>query len=200
VKSNSEIHIGKNIQTIRHILGIKQEILAAKLKITQQTLSKIEARSKIEDKLLGKIADILEVSMAVIKSFEKAKIIHQINKNTYNDTTNIGQKIEGVRRFLRVSQTELGSSLGITKQAVSKMERAKKMEDDKISQVANALGVSENGLKNFNQEAIQYLLYRSILSETKVNSFDNSNILRLEKAIKFLQNLLKKEKSKIYIF
>jgi hypothetical protein len=77
------------------------------------------------------------------------------------------------------------------------MERAKKMGDDKIEKMANALGITAAGLKNFNQEAIQYALYKSILYQTNTHSYETSNIVRLEKAIKFLQYLLKKEREKL---
>lgn len=47
-----------------------------------------------------------------------------------------------------MTQTDLGDLLGITKQAVSKMEQSEKIEDERIKRVADALGVTEEGLKS----------------------------------------------------
>lgn len=42
--------------------------------------------------------------------------------DTYTNTLHIGRKIERVRRLRGMTQTDLGDLLGVTKQAVSKME------------------------------------------------------------------------------
>ena len=54
-----------------------------------------------------------------------------------------------------MSQTELGQLLGgITKQAVSKLEQSEKLNKHKMLQVANALGITVEGLKCFKKEII----------------------------------------------
>jgi len=68
------------------------------------------------------------------------------------DIVPIGRKIEGVRRLRGMTQTHLGCSLGVSKQAVSKMEQAKHIDDEKISQVAKALHVTADAIHNFNQK------------------------------------------------
>ena len=68
---------------------------------------------------------------------------NEINTNA----THIGRKIERIRRLRGMTQTDLGDLLGITKQAVSKMEQSEKIEDERIKRVADALGVTEEGLK-----------------------------------------------------
>ena len=104
------------------------------------------------------------------------------------------KKLKAPADVWALRKTELGKSLGVTKQAVSKMERAKKIEDDKMKQVASALGITEKGLRNFNQEAIQHSLYITILSEIEPHGVEKLNIIKIQKAIKFLQTLLEKEK------
>lgn len=69
----------------------------------------------------------------------------------------IGRKIERVRNLRGLSQSELGEKLGgISKQAVSKMEQNDTMDEDRIEDVAKALGVTADGLKKFNEEAVLY--------------------------------------------
>ena len=69
--------------------------------------------------------------------------IHHYGKWNYTNATHIGRKIERIRRLRGMTQTDLGDLLGITKQAVSKMEQSEKIEDERIKRVADALGVTE---------------------------------------------------------
>lgn len=68
---------------------------------------------------------------------------------SYTNNSHLGRKIERIRRLRGMTQTDLGELLGVTKQAISKMEQSEKIDDDKLKQVADALGVTEDGLKKF---------------------------------------------------
>ena len=68
----------------------------------------------------------------------------------------MGKKIERVRRLRGMTQTELGQLLGITKQAVSKMEQTEKIDDERLEKIASALGVTTDGLKEYNEETVLY--------------------------------------------
>ncbi len=46
-----------------------------------------------------------------------------------------------------MTQADLGDILGVTKQAVSKMEQTEKMDDARLNEIASALGVTVEGLK-----------------------------------------------------
>ena len=81
----SQRHVGRNLQRIRVYLGMKQEALAADLGISQQEISKIEKQDEIEDKLLTQIATALGVSAEVIRDFDVARAIYNIN--SYKDAT-----------------------------------------------------------------------------------------------------------------
>ena len=73
---------------------------------------------------------------------------------SYTNNSHLGRKIERIRRLRGMTQTDLGELLGVTKQAISKMEQSEKIDDDKLKQVADALGVTEDGLKKFTEETI----------------------------------------------
>lgn len=66
----------------------------------------------------------------------------------------LGRKIERVRKLRGLSQAELGELLGITKQAVSKMEQSENIEDERLEKIATALGVTIDGLKEYNEQVI----------------------------------------------
>jgi transcriptional regulator with XRE-family HTH domain len=63
------MHIGKNICKVRELLGIKQESLAAALKISQQTISNIEQTQQLNGTTVDRIAQALEVPRTVIMKF-----------------------------------------------------------------------------------------------------------------------------------
>lgn len=123
--------------------------------------------------------------------------------DTYTNTLHIGRKIERVRRLRGMNQTELGDLLGITKQAVSKMEQSEKIDDDKLKQVADALGVTEEGLKKFSEETVLY--YTSNFYENckvsasnigPITNVENLNHFSMEQAVKLFEELLKLEREK----
>ena len=121
----------------------------------------------------------------------------------YTNTLHIGRKIERVRRLRGMTQADLGDILGVTKQAVSKMEQTEQMEDERIKQVAEALGVTEEGLKKFTKETVLY--YTNNFYENSnatatnigtVSSIENINHFSMEQAIKLFEELIKIERKK----
>lgn len=62
---------------------MKQEALAIALGVSQQTLSNIENSEKVEEALLEKVAQALEVSVEGIKNFSEEAVLNIIG-NTYH--------------------------------------------------------------------------------------------------------------------
>lgn len=71
-------------------------------------------------------------------------------------TLHRGRKIERVRRLRGWTQSDLGNRMGITKQAVSKLEQAENISDEKLKEVAHALEVTYEGLRDFSEEKVLY--------------------------------------------
>jgi transcriptional regulator with XRE-family HTH domain len=121
----------------------------------------------------------------------------------YTNILHIGRKIERVRRLRGMTQTDLGHALGISKQAVSKMEQTEKIDDSKIKEVAKALGVTEDGLKSFNEEKV---LYNTInfyegsggvsSASISANNIETLNNFPIEKTIELFEKLLQKERDR----
>jgi len=80
------VHHGRNVRRLREILNVKQETVAAELNISQQAMSKIEQKEKIEDETLEKISKVLGVPANAIKGFNDEAVIHVI-ANTFNDSS-----------------------------------------------------------------------------------------------------------------
>ena len=77
-------HIGHKISRIRELRGLKQEALAFELKVSQQTVSKIEQSDTVEEQILEQIAQILGVPVEGIKNFSEEAVFNII-ANTFNN-------------------------------------------------------------------------------------------------------------------
>lgn len=78
------VHEGRNVKRIREILGIKQEALADELGLSQQAISSLEQKDKIDDKIMADVAKFLGISADAIKNFDEQATFNIIN-NTYHD-------------------------------------------------------------------------------------------------------------------
>lgn len=76
-------HIGRKISKIRELRGMKQEALAIAIGVSQQTISNIENSEEVDEDVLVKIAEALEVSPEGIKNFSEEAVLNIIG-NTYN--------------------------------------------------------------------------------------------------------------------
>ncbi|WP_225987830.1 helix-turn-helix domain-containing protein [Rufibacter sp. LB8] len=79
-------HIGRKISRIRELRGIKQEVLAQELGVSQQTVSRMEASETVEEDILAKVAKILGVQPEAIKNFSEEAVFNIIG-NTYHDSS-----------------------------------------------------------------------------------------------------------------
>jgi len=69
---------------------------------------------------------------------------------------NNGRKIERIRKLRGWTQSDLAEKMSITKQAVSKLEQAENIGDEKLKEIASALGVTFEGLRDFTEEKVLY--------------------------------------------
>jgi transcriptional regulator with XRE-family HTH domain len=74
-------HIGRKISRVREMLGMKQEVLADKLGVTQQAISKIEQSENVEDVTLEKVAKALGMQSEAIKNFNEDAAINLVQNN-----------------------------------------------------------------------------------------------------------------------
>lgn len=123
------------------------------------------------------------------------------NNTMYTTGKHLGRKIERVRRLRGMNQTDLGRLLGITKQAVSKMEQLEKIEEERLKEIANALGVTEEGLKNFDDEKVLYNTVNfyencGVNADAISANMETVNNFPIDKAIEFFEKLLEAQQNK----
>lgn len=70
------------------------------------------------------------------------------------ETLHIGRKIGRVRELKGMKQESLAHALGISQQAVSKIEQSEKIEEEVLGKIAEALGVSSEAISKFSEEVL----------------------------------------------
>lgn len=85
-EEKKSIHLGRNAQRIREMIGMKQGALATNTGFSQQYISKLEQSDTFADEVLEKLADGLGVTPELIKNFDEEKAIYNIQTHfTYNE-------------------------------------------------------------------------------------------------------------------
>lgn len=66
----------------------------------------------------------------------------------------IGRKISRIRELKDMKQEALAQAMGTNQQAISLMENSETIDDEKLVEVAKALGVTPEAIKNFSEEGV----------------------------------------------
>ena len=121
----------------------------------------------------------------------------------------IGRKISRIRELRGMKQEALAAELGISQQAVSKIEQSEKIEDEVLEKIAKALGTNADVIKSFNEEkAINifsntYNDNSSILGTYNFNPLDklmealDENKKLYQEKVTLLERLLQSEREKV---
>jgi transcriptional regulator with XRE-family HTH domain len=80
-KNRNDVHLGRNVQRIREIIGMKQSALADNTDMSQQNISKLENSPFISEETLERLAKGLGVTPEFIKSFNDEKAVYNIQSN-----------------------------------------------------------------------------------------------------------------------
>lgn len=78
----------------------------------------------------------------------------------------VGRKLMRIREMRGVNQEVLAESLGMSKQAVSKLEQSETIDEITLSRIAKALQVTPEQIKSFLEEGVIYNIQ---------NNYDNAS-------------------------
>ncbi|MEO6174038.1 MAG: helix-turn-helix transcriptional regulator [Flavobacterium circumlabens] len=119
--------------------------------------------------------------------------------STATKPNHIGRKISRIRELKDMKQEALAQALGTNQQAVSIMENSETIEEEKLVEVAKALGVTVEAIKNFSEEGV--FNYFNTFNETvSGSSFGNGTYNNectfnpLDKVIELYERLIQAEK------
>lgn len=74
--------------------------------------------------------------------------------STLTKPKHIGRNISRIRELRDMKQEALAQALGTNQQAISAMENSETIEEEKLVEVAKALGVTVEAIKNFSEEGV----------------------------------------------
>jgi transcriptional regulator with XRE-family HTH domain len=74
--------------------------------------------------------------------------------NTATKPKHIGRNISRIRELKGMKQEALATAIGVSQQSVSNIEASETIEEEKLTEVAKALGVSVEAIKNFSEEGV----------------------------------------------
>ncbi|QXV66312.1 helix-turn-helix transcriptional regulator [Mucilaginibacter sp. 21P] len=80
------------------------------------------------------------------------------------ETLHIGRKISKIRELRGIKQEALAALLGISQQAISKIEQSEDVEDLALNKIAVALGVTPEAIKNFSEDAVLNIINNTFTS------------------------------------
>ena len=126
--------------------------------------------------------------------------------STLAKPSHIGRKISRIRELRDMKQEALAQALGTNQQAISAIENSETIDEEKLIQVAKALGVTVEAIKNFSDEAA--INYFNSFTDNVVTTgsifANNCTFNPLDKLVesydenkKLYERLLESEKEKI---
>ncbi len=122
------MHLGRNVSKLRELKGIKQEDFAKMLKITQQAVSKLENKKDIDDDMLQRISEKLDITPEGIKSFNPDTVIHSINQqggNVYAEIFNLNP-IEKIVELYEKMLKEKDETIKSLREEIKSFKRSSK--------------------------------------------------------------------------
>lgn len=113
---------------------------------------------------------------------------------TKERSVHLGHKIERLRELAGMKQDTLARELGISQQAVSKMESSESVDEERLQKVANVLGVSVEAIRNFSEEALFNNINNTFHDHAALVNYQFNPV---DKIVELYERLLKSEQEKV---
>ncbi|URM35225.1 helix-turn-helix domain-containing protein [Flavobacterium anhuiense] len=108
----------------------------------------------------------------------------------------IGRNISRIRELKGMKQEALAMAIGVTQQTVSNIEASENVDDEKLNQIAKALDVSVEAIKNFSEEAVFNIIGNTFQDQSAVYNC-NCTFNPLDKVVELYERLVQAEKDKV---
>ena len=120
--------------------------------------------------------------------------------STLTKPNHIGRKISRIRELRDMKQEALAQALGTNQQTISAIENSETIDEEKLKAIAEALGVSVEGIKNFSEEAILNNIqnnYEGSVVHSGPTVNHNCSFNPLDKVVELYERLVQAEKDKV---
>ncbi len=122
--------------------------------------------------------------------------------STATKPKHIGRNISRIRELRGMKQEALAIAIGVSQQSVSSIEASETVDDEKLVEVAKALGVSVEAIKSFSEEAM--INYFNTFNDTDFSNSQgafghnhNCTFNPLDKVVELYERLVQAEKDKV---
>lgn len=117
--------------------------------------------------------------------------------STVTKPKHIGKNISRIRELKGIKQEALAMAIGISQQSVSNIEASETVEEEKLIEVAKALGVTAEAIKNFSEEnVVNYFNNFYDNSSSQGNSFNQGMFATFNPLDKLVESY--EENKKLY--
>ena len=111
-------------------------------------------------------------------------------------TLHIGRKISRIRELRGMKQEALAAELGISQQAVSKIEQSAEVEEDALQKISKILGLTPEAIKGFSEEAVFNIIANTFTDNSSYNNNYLCTFNPIDKVIELYERLLSSEREK----
>ena len=119
--------------------------------------------------------------------------------STATKPNHIGRKISRIRELRDMKQEALAQALGMSQQTISTIENSETIDEEKLVEIAKALGVTAEAIKSFSEENM--INYFNTFNDSQGNfgNFGNNtcNFNPLDKVVELYERLVLAEKEKV---
>ena len=118
--------------------------------------------------------------------------------STETKPKHIGRNISRIRELRGMKQEALAQAIGTNQQAISGIEGSEEIDEKKLSNIAEALGVTVEAIKSFSEENV-FNYFNTFNDSVSNSNFGHNNICNfnpLDKVIELYERLVQAEKEK----
>jgi len=125
--------------------------------------------------------------------------------STTSKPRHIGRNICRIRELRDMKQEALAFAMGVSQQTISHMENSETVDEEKLQEVAKALGVTPDAIKNFSEEAVLNIISNTFNDSSMLNAVNlqptfnpiDKVVSLFEEKEKLYERLLQAEKDKV---
>ena len=133
-QTSKKVHHGRNVKRLREILDIKQDTLAEKIGVSQQTISRVESEAKVDDEMLDKIAKELNISVDAIKNYNDDSAVNFISNTFTSNEQSVAVAVTYQPNFNPIDKI-----MQLYEDKIALYERLLKAEQDKNAMLEKRL-------------------------------------------------------------
>lgn len=125
--------------------------------------------------------------------------------STTSKPRHIGRNICRIRELRDMKQEALAFAMGVSQQTISNLENSETVDEEKLQEVAKALGVTPDTIKNFSDETVLNIISNTFNDSSMLNAVNlqptfnpiDKVVSLFEEKEKLYERLLQAEKDKV---